>query len=126
MLAGGVSVGVPQTSSWAGTTEKSCWMWKPSQVFLRCDNGASHTLSALHFSPLSQSPLVSHDRPDDVGSAPDSDFSPVSHVPDLHASPSPHSRSLSQLAPQPFVPFLLPQPGNPGGQSALSLHFAGA
>src|SRR5690349_19730779 len=125
MLSGGLFVGVPHTSCCAGTIEKSCWKWTPTQIFLRPDDGASQTLSALHFSPLSQSELDSHGLPDEVASPPESDFSPVSHVPDLHARPSPHSRSFSQLAPQPFVPAFLLQPGKPGGQSALSLHLAG-
>src|SRR6266480_4888600 len=106
MLSGGLFDGVPHTFCCAGTIEKSCWTCRPTQIFFFADDALSQTLSALHFSPPSQSELVSH-------------------VPALHASPSPHSRSFSQLAPQPLVPPFLLHPGKPGGQSALSLHFVG-
>src|SRR5579859_4639859 len=126
MLFGASLVGLPHTSFCAGTNEMSCWMLKLTQSRFRGEPADSQTLSALHFSPGSQSVLVSHDLPDPDELSPLSDFSPVSHVPALQASPSPHSRSFSQLAPHPLAAFLLLQPGNPGGQSALSLHFTGA
>src|SRR4051812_30472963 len=110
MLLGGLVVGVPQTLTCPGTIEKSFCMWRPSQTLRRDDDAPSQTLSALHFSPDSQSEVVSHDLPEPDVSPPLSLFSPFSQVPDLHARPSPHSRSFSQLAPQPLVPPFLPHP----------------
>src|SRR6266508_2896523 len=100
------------------------------QSLFSVTDGNSQVFSPRHGSPDSHSALVSQGLPDDaVASSSPGAFSPKSHAPFLHASPSPHSRSFSQLAPHPLPPvFFLPvvQQGKPGGQSALSLQRAGA
>jgi len=62
--AGGVSVErLPQTFPCAGTSDKSCCTWTPTQNLFLPEDADSQTFAALHLSPESQSELVSHDLP---------------------------------------------------------------